>query len=163
MILSLVAAASDNNVIGKNNALPWRMPADMKFFRDVTMGHTVVMGRKTYESMMKPLAGRKNMVITRNEGYKAEGCIMVPSLIEVRQLCKDEGEVFIIGGAEIYNLSIEIADKIYLTRIHGHFEGDAYFPDIHADKWKETARRDFKADEKNPFDYSFIEYSRIKK
>src|SRR6185312_2401871 len=114
MILSLVAAASDNNVIGKNNALPWRMPADMKFFRDVTMGHTVVMGRKTYESMMKPLAGRKNMVITRNEGYKAEGCIMVPSLIEVRQLCKDEGEVFIIGGAEIYNLSIEIADKIYL-------------------------------------------------
>lgn len=162
MVISLVAAAADNNVIGKNNTLPWRMPADMKFFMNLTMGHTVVMGRKTYESMGRPLPKRKNVVITRNKDFKAEGCIVVSSLQEMKELCKEDGEVFIIGGAEIYKLSMKLADKIYLTRIHGDFEGDAHFPEIHADIWAETSKTGYLADEKNPYPYTFLVYSRIK-
>jgi dihydrofolate reductase len=163
MIISLVAAASDNNVIGKNNALPWRMPADMKFFKNLTMGHTVVMGRKTYESMGKPLPGRKNIIITRNKDFRAEGCTVVASFGEIMELCKEEGEIFIVGGSEIYRLILNKADKIYLTRIHGIFDGDAYFIDIHDNEWEETKKTDCPADEKNPYPYAFIEYSRRKK
>jgi dihydrofolate reductase len=163
MIISLVAAASDNNVIGKNNALPWRMPADMKFFKNLTMGHTVVMGRKTYESMGKPLPGRKNIIITRNSNYKAEGCVVVGSFAEVIEICKEEGEIFIVGGSEIYRQIINKADKIYLTRVHGIFDGDAYFADIHSDEWVESHKTDYEADEKNPYPYAFMEYLRRKK
>jgi dihydrofolate reductase len=163
MVVSLVAAASDNNVIGKNNALPWRMPADMKFFKNLTMGHTVIMGRKTFESMGKPLPGRKNVIITRNRGFKAQDCIVTDSISEALRLCNNEGEVFIVGGSEIYKQVIKNADKIYLTRIHGMFDGDAYFTDIHEDEWKESKRTEFAADEKNPYSYAFVEYVRIKK
>ncbi len=163
MIVSLVAAASDNNVIGKNNTLIWRMPADMKFFKNLTTGHTVVMGRKTYESMGKPLPGRKNIIITRNTAYKAEGCVVFSSFSAVLEYCKAENEVFVIGGAEIYHQLIHSADKIYLTRIHENFDGDAFFPDIAINEWDETLHTDFPADEKNPHTYSFIEYLRRKK
>ncbi len=162
MIVSLVAAASDNNVIGKNNALPWRMPADMKFFKNLTIGHTVIMGRKTFESMGKPLQGRINIVITRNKDFKAEGCIVTDSLSEALIKCREEDEVFVVGGAEIYKQAVKDADKIYLTRIHGEFEGDAYFIDIHENEWKESKRSEFPADEKNPYPYAFIELLRIK-
>ena len=160
MIVSLVAAASDNNVIGKNNTLPWRMPADMKFFKNLTMGHTVVMGRKTYESMGKPLQGRKNIVITRNNDFKAENCIVLGSFSEVLEYCKTEDEIFVIGGAQIYHQLIDKADKIYLTRIHGNFDGDAHFPVIDIKEWDETYQSHFQADEKNPYPYSFLEFSR---
>ncbi len=163
MIVSLVAAASENNVIGKNNTLPWRMPADMKFFKNLTINHTVVMGRKTYESMGKPLPGRKNIIITRNKDFKADGCIVLGSFPEVLEYCKTESEIFVIGGAEIYHQLISKADKIYLTRIHSKFEGDAYFPDIQANEWEETLRSSFTADEKNPYSYSFLEFLRRKK
>ena len=163
MIVSLVAAASDNNVIGKNNTLPWRLPADMKFFKNLTMGHTVIMGRKTFESMGKPLPGRKNVVITRNKEFKAEGCSIVSSIEDALNRCASENEVFIIGGAEIYRQSIKMADKIYLTRVHGYFDGDAFFPDIPADGWDETAHTDFAADEKNSYPYSFLIFFNRKK
>jgi dihydrofolate reductase len=163
MIVSLVSAASDNNVIGINNTLPWCMPADMRFFKNLTMGHTVVMGRKTYESMGKPLPGRKNVIITRNPDFKAKDCIVIDSFEKVYELCKEEGEVFVIGGAEIYRQIINKADKIYLTRIHGVFDGDAYFADIHEDEWEQSRISDFPADEKNPYSYAFVEYLRRKK
>ncbi|MGP8214354.1 MAG: dihydrofolate reductase [Bacteroidia bacterium] len=163
MIVSLVAAAAENNVIGKNNALPWRMPADMKFFKNLTMGHTVIMGRKTYESMGKPLPGRKNIIITRNKKFTAKDCIVLSSFSEISEHCKAESEIFVIGGAEIYQQFIHNADKIYLTRIHHNFTGDSYFPDIQADEWEQTGFSYFPKDEKNPYPYSFIEFSRRKK
>jgi dihydrofolate reductase len=162
MRISLVAAASDNNVIGKNGALPWKMPADMKFFKNLTTGHTVIMGRKTYESMGKPLAGRKNIVITRNKEFKAEGCIVLNSLDQAFEVLGSEAELFVIGGADIYNTVLFRADKIYLTRVHGTFDGDAYFPQITDSEWVEIKSSTFPADEKNPYPYTFIELARKK-
>lgn len=160
MIVSLVAAAAENNVIGRDNALIWRMPADMKFFKNLTTGHTVIMGRKTYESMGRPLPNRKNIIITRNKEYKAEGCDVFSSFSDVLWRFKSEKEIFVIGGAEIYRQFMNSADKIYLTRIHYSFVGDAFFPEITTSEWYEAKRQDFAADEKNPYPYSFIEFDR---
>lgn len=162
MIISLVAAAAENNVIGKDNALVWRLPADLKFFKNLTMGHTIIMGRKTYQSVGRPLPGRKNIIITRDPNFLAEGCIVLSSLSDAFKECKDEVEVFVVGGAEIYHQSMERADKIYLTRVHALFAGDTYFPEIHESEWKMVSKEDFMADEKNIYPYSFIQYSRIK-
>ncbi len=157
MIISLVAAASDNNVIGNKGQLPWKMPADMKFFKDLTMGHVVIMGRKTYESMGKPLPGRKNIVVTQNIFFKAEGCTVLGSLTEAFNAFTDEKEVFVIGGAQIYSQSLQKADKIYLTRIHCTVEGDAHFVKLPEKEWVETRHNNHPADNKNPYSYSFIE------
>lgn len=156
MIVSLVAAASDNNVIGKKGALPWKMPADMKFFKNLTMGHTVIMGRKTFESMGRPLPGRKNIVITRNKNFKAEGCTVLDSLTEAITMSTEENEAFIIGGAEIYREALPLANKIYLTRIHCVLEGDAFFMQLPEKEWVETSHENHPADEKNSYSYSFI-------
>lgn len=162
MIISLVAAAGNNNVIGSNNKLPWKMPADMKFFMNLTMKHTVIMGRKTFESFGKPLKDRKNIIISRNQNLSIPGCDVVYSLkyaiILAKTLAKEEDEVFIIGGAEIYRQAMPLANKIYLTRIKGDFEGDAYFPVIHSTEWKEISHIEQKADEKNPYPFAFLEY-----
>lgn len=160
MIISLVAAASDNNVIGNKGALPWRMPADMKFFKNLTMGHTVIMGRKTYESMGKPLPGRKNIVISRKKNFQADGCTVLDSLTEAFATFTDEKEVFVIGGAEIYRAALSKADKIYLTKVHCVVDGDAHFPQISDKEWVELSRLENQADEKNPFPYTFIELAR---
>lgn len=164
MIISLVAAASDNNVIGINNSLPWRMPADMKFFKNLTMGHVVIMGRKTFESMGgKPLAGRLNVIITRNKNFSTTvNYTVLDSLDEAFKAFNDEKEVFIIGGAEIFNQALPKADKIYLTRIHGIFKGDSYFPELIDREWIKLGVEDHPADEKNPYPYSFIELGRKK-
>jgi dihydrofolate reductase len=163
MIISLVAAASDNNVIGINNTLPWKMPADMKFFKNLTMGHTVIMGRKTFESMNnKPLSGRTNVVITRNKNFSTNGCTVLDSLTEAFNMFNDQKEVFIIGGSQIFNIAMPKADKIYLTRIHHAFNGDSYFPELPGKEWVELSREDYPADEKNPFSYSFIVLGRKK-
>jgi len=162
MIISLVAAASDNNVIGINGALPWRMPADMKFFKNLTLGHTVIMGRKTYESMGKPLPGRKNIIITRNNFFKADGCTVFNSLEQAFTMFADENEVFVIGGAEIYRLALPLANKIYLTKVHCVVEGDAHFVEPSEKEWVLIKQIDYLADEKNPFSYSFIELVRKK-
>lgn len=153
-----MVARSDNNVIGKENDLAWHMPADLKYFKKTTMGHHAIMGRKTFESMDKPLPGRTNIVITRNPDYRAEGCIVVSSLEEAVQLSQEQKQeqVFVLGGGEIYRLAMDLVDRIYLTEIHGEFEGDTFFPEINPTIWKETKREEHEADEKNPYSYAFV-------
>ncbi len=162
MIKSIIVAKAANNVIGNNNDLIWHMPHDMKHFRSTTMGHYIIMGRKTFEATKKPLPGRTSIVVTRNKDYKAEGCIIVNNIQDAFDLGKEnqQEEVFILGGGEIYKMSMDMADKIYLTEIKETFEGDTYFPEIDYGKWKETKREQYKADDKNPHDYAFVELIR---
>ncbi len=166
-MISIIVAVSENNVIGKDNTLIWHMPADMKFFKETTTGHCIITGRKNYESIpekFRPLPNRINIVITRQKDYDAPGTIIVGSVEEAIQKATETGdkEIFIIGGGEIFRQSLHLTDKIYFTRIHHSFEGDVFFPELSTTEWKEVNRRDFKADEKNKYDYSFIEYQRIK-
>ncbi|HOS49475.1 MAG TPA: dihydrofolate reductase [Bacteroidia bacterium] len=161
MILSLIAAMAKHNVIGNNNSLIWHLPADLKHFKSITSGHTVIMGRKTYESIGKALPNRRNIVITRSEDFTAEGCEIFYSLQDAVDACLNEEEVFIIGGAEIYNQSLHAADKLYITRIYQEFEGDAHFPDFSLSEWRLISYYRHHADEKNMFEYSFSEYERI--
>jgi len=160
MIVSIVVAISQNYAIGKDNKLLWYLPKDLKHFKEITTGHTVIMGRKTYESVGKPLPNRRNIIITRQR-VMIEGCEVVNSVEAALALCKDEAEVFIVGGAEIYRQALHLTDRIYLTIIHENFEGDTYFPEIKADLWKETERQDHEPDEKNLLPYSFITYERV--
>lgn len=158
MIISLVVAASENNVIGKNNQLLWHLPKDMKFFKNVTWGMPVVMGRKTFESMRsKPLNGRKNIVITRQPRWKAEGVSVVNSVDGAVALATElhYKEIFVIGGGEIYMITYERANKIYMTRVHAELEGDTYFPVIEKDDWKLVSNVDNPADEKHKYAFSF--------
>jgi dihydrofolate reductase len=160
MIISLIVAASENNVIGKNNQLLWRLPNDTKFFKNTTWGMPVIMGRKTFESLKnEPLPGRFNIVITRQKDWKpdnakAQVASTLQSAIELAEQtdCK---EVFVIGGGQIYAESISTADKIYMTRVHTVVDGDAYFPVINESEWKLDSNTDFPADEKNQYAYSF--------
>ena len=160
MIVSLIAAAAENNVIGKDNDLIWHLPEDLKHFKRTTSGHTVISGRKTYESYGKPLPKRKNIIITRDSNYEAEGCIVVHSLEEALELVKEEEEVFIIGGGEIYRQALPVADRIYLTRVHAKPEGDACFPEFSSENWEEKKRREFPADEKHDYAFTIIWYER---
>jgi dihydrofolate reductase len=159
MIKSIIVARADNNVIGKDNKLVWHMPNDLKHFKNTTMGHYIIMGRKTFESQKKPLPGRTSIIITRNKNYKAEGCYVVHSLEDAYQIGRehDQKEVFVLGGAEIYTVALKSVDKIILTEIKAEFEGDAFFSQIDPERWKEVKREDFDADEKNPYPYSFVE------
>src|SRR5476651_871439 len=141
MTLSIIVAISENNAIGKNNQLLWYLPADLKHFKDITSGHTVIMGRKTFDSVGKPLPRRRNIIITRQD-ISIEGCEVVKSIEAALELCKNEPEVFIVGGAEIYRQSMHLTDRIYLTIVHKEFDGDSYFPEIEPNEWTETARED---------------------
>jgi len=162
MIISVVAALGKNNEIGKGNELLCRLPADMKRFKALTSGHTVVMGRKTFESLPKgALPNRRNIIVSRNTGLAIEGAEVYSSLDRALLKCIDEAEVFIIGGAQIYALALPVADKLYITRIHAGFpEADAFFPVIDRDSWKETGRETFAADEKNPYSFSFVAFEK---
>ena len=160
MILSLIVAVSKNNVIGVDNRLLWHMPADLKHFKTTTMGSPVIMGRKTYESIGKPLPGRTNIVVTRNEDFEADGCTVANTLQEAVDLCEKEKEVFIIGGGEVYKQAIHTADRIYITRIDHLFEGDTHFPEINFSEWKLVKYEKHHADEKNQYEYSFAQYER---
>jgi dihydrofolate reductase len=162
MTLSLLLAAAENNVIGKDNKLPWHLPNDLKYFKNLTWGMPVIMGRKTYESFGKPLRGRRNIVITRNKDWKAEGVDMVNSIEEAIDLAKESAvkEIFIIGGGEIFKTILPKADRIYLTRIHHSFEGDAYFPEIKENEWQLVKERRSEADEKNAYAHSFQVWER---
>ena len=148
---------SKNRVIGNNNELIWKLSSDLKRFKELTTGYAVVMGRKTYESIGKPLPNRRNIIITRNLEYEVNGCEIVSSLEEALLLTNND--CFIIGGGEIYKQSLEIADKIYLTLVHKDFEGDTTFPEL-GKEWATIDTKDFDADEKNEYNYSFIEYDR---
>jgi dihydrofolate reductase len=160
MIVSQIAAMSENHVIGKDNQLLWHMPNDLKHFKNTTSGHTVIMGRKTFDSVGKPLPKRRNIVVTR-QAINIPGCEVAGSVEAALALCKDEGEVFIVGGAEIYKLSLRLTDRVYLTIIHQHFEGDSFFPELDENEWKEVSRDDRQPDEKNPLPYSFITFERL--
>jgi len=156
-MIIIIVATSKNRVIGNNNSLIWKLPADLKRFKQITTGSTVVMGRKTYESIGKPLPNRRNIIITRDTNYLVDNCEIVNSLEEALMLCNND--CFIIGGGEIYKQSIDIADKIYLTLVQEDFEGDTYFPEI-GKEWTKVSREDFEPDEKNAHKYSFINYEK---
>jgi len=159
-MLTIIAAVANNNALGKNNDLIWHLPADLKRFKEVTRGHHVIMGRKTFESLDKPLPNRTSIIITRNTDYVAEGCIVVNKLSEAIEAARPDENPFILGGAEIYKQAMEFADVLDLTFIHHEFEADAFFPEIDLLLWEETKRQDFKADEKNKYDYSFVQYKK---
>ena len=160
--VTLIAAASENNIIGKDNRLIWHLSDDLKHFKDFTKGHFVIMGRKTFESMPKALPNRTNVIITRKTDYKAENAIVVNSLDKALKVAENDSQPFIIGGGEIYKLSIEIADRIELTRVHTSIEGDTSFPEIDTEKWQEVKREKRLKDERNEYDFSFLRYEKIK-
>lgn len=160
MKISLVVAMAENRVIGSNNALPWRLSPDLKRFRRITMGHPIVMGRKTYESIGRPLDGRKNIVITRNPDFRPEGVTVAGSIDEALASANDD-EIMIIGGADIYEQTLPRADRIHLTLIHERFGGDVYFPEIDSDEWKETDREDVEPGADAAFGYSFVTLERV--
>ena len=163
MTISLVVAASENNAIGKNNQLIWHLPNDLKFFKNTTWGFPVIMGRKSFESVNKPLPGRTNIVITTNPDWKVETVIVVKNLKDAIQKAAETNskQIFIIGGGEIYKQSMDIADSIYITRVHADLEGDTFFPEIDKSKWKLTSNQDFEADEKHAYSYSFQIWEKI--
>lgn len=161
-MLSIIVAVAENNVIGKDNQLVWHLPRDMKHFKDTTVGHYIIMGRKTFESNGRPLPNRTNVVITRDKNYKAEGCIIVNSLEDAIKEAKGDPETFIIGGGVIYELAMPLVNRIYLTKIHQTFEGDTFFPKINMDEWAEVHRRDFEPDEKNKYPFSILILDRKK-
>jgi len=159
MIVSIVVAIAQNYAIGKDNKLLWHLPKDLKHFKEITSGGTIIMGRKTYDSVGRPLPNRRNIVITRQQ-IEITGCEVVNSLQAALDLCRDHQEVFIVGGAEIYKQAMPFTNRIYLTVVHQDFEGDTYFPEIKRDIWKETERADHEADEKNVLSFSFITLER---
>jgi len=162
--ISIVAAVADNYAIGKGNKLPWHLPADLKHFRELTTGHAVVMGKRTFESLPNgPLPNRRNVVLTSvmSEGVN-EGYFEADSLEDAFYLCEKEEKVFIVGGAAVYRQSLEIADSLYITWVHHEFSADIYFPEVDFSKWEEVSRQDMPADEKNPYPYSFVHYKRKK-
>ena len=164
MIISLVVAAANNNAIGKNNQLLWRLPNDMKYFKNVTWGMPVVMGRKTYESLGKPLAGRKNIILTKQGGWKVDGTVAVKSFDDALFLARemDVKEVMVIGGGEIYRSVFEKANRIHMTRVNAVFEdADTFFPEIDPSVWKLVSQKKYEADEKHKYNYSFQVWEKI--
>ena len=164
MIISLVVAAANNNAIGKENKLLWHMPNDMKYFKNVTWGMPVIMGRKTFEALGKPLAGRKNIILTKQNGWKTEGAVTVKSFEDAIFLGKemDVKEMMVIGGGEIYRSTIDKADRIHITRIDAEFEeADTFFPAIDPAKWKLVSQKNYEADAKNKYNYSFQVWERL--
>jgi len=164
--LAVIVAAAENGVIGRNNALPWHLPQDLRYFKRVTMGKPIVMGRKTFESIGRPLPGRTNIVITRNPDFAAEGVRVVGSLDEALRLAGDialiDGaqELVVIGGAGIYKAAIPRADRLYITEVHASVEGDAFLPEIDWAHWHEVGRERHAASGPNPYEYSFVVYHR---
>jgi dihydrofolate reductase len=154
-VVTIVVAISENNAIGKDNQLLWYLPADLKHFKEITTGGTIIMGRKTYDSIGKPLPNRRNIVITRKTDLEIAGVEVVNSLQEALSLCAQEKEVFIIGGAEIYKHALALTNRIYLTIVHQSYEADAFFPELAKNEWKEINQEYHEADEKNNVAYTF--------
>lgn len=165
MKISLIVAMARNRVIGKDNKMPWHLPEDLRYFKRVTLNKPVIMGRNTFESIGKPLPQRSNIIISRNAAYQVEGALVVNSLEQALQLAADihqqqqtqeDGELMIIGGAQIYAQALPLADRLYLTEVAAEPEGDAFFPAIERSQWQEVAREEHKACARNPYDYDFI-------
>lgn len=158
--ISIIVAMANNRIIGANNTMPWRCPEDLKYFKSLTMGHHMIMGRKTFDSIGKPLPGRVSVIVTRNRDLEIEGCVMAHSLDEAIRACKDDNEIFIVGGAELYALALPLVNKLYITEIQQDFDGDTYFPEFDKTKWRETAREERHQDAPQPLDYHFVTYLR---
>ena len=154
--ISLIWAMDENRLIGKENALPWHLPADMQWFRQQTMGKPILMGRKTFESIGKPLPGRVNIVMTRQQNVTIEGCHVVNSLADAQAALPDTEEIMVIGGAEIYAQALPVAGKLYYTRIHHAFDGDAWFPELNMDPWRMIHEEMHTADDNNKYNYTFM-------
>lgn len=161
MRVSLVVAASQNGVIGRDNDLPWRLPADRKHFRRTTLGKPVIMGRLTWESIGKPLDRRTNIVVTRDRHYSAPGCRVVHSFEAALAAAEPADEVMVVGGSQIYALALPLAERVYLTRVEAEVEGDTFFPDLPVTEWRETERREAPADDQNPHPLTFLTLDRI--
>jgi dihydrofolate reductase len=162
MRVSLVVAASDNGVIGRDNGLPWHLPADLRHFKHLTLGCPVLMGRRTHESIGRPLPGRLNLVLTRDTGYRTQGCRVVHDFAGARNAAGDAPELMVIGGEAVYREALPQADRIHLTRVHTRLEGDAHFPELDSGEWRETECILRPADAANPFDLSFVLLERVR-
>jgi dihydrofolate reductase len=162
-MISFIVAMDEAKAIGKNNQLPWHLPEDLKFFKQITMGHPIAMGRKTFESIGRPLPGRENIIITRNDAYKREGCTVFYSVADFIAYCQQKAEeVFVIGGAEIFQETFSYAERLYITHIHHEFSGDTFFPEFDEHNWELTSRSMGIKNEQNPYDYDFCLYVRKK-
>ncbi len=162
MKLAIIVATDQQGLIGENNDLPWRLSADLQYFRRVTMAKPLIMGRNTHESIGRPLPGRKNIIVTKNKSFHADGCTVVNSIDDALLACEDVDEVMVMGGASLYEQLLPIADKLYLTQVHASLAGDTWFPAWNKEEWSEISREDYQADGKNEYDYSFIVYEKIK-
>jgi dihydrofolate reductase len=158
--LSLIVAMDENRLIGSNNQLPWHLPADLAFFKRTTMGKPIIMGRKTFESIGRPLPGRRNIVVTRNPEFTAAGCDIAGDIDAALAICSADEEVMLIGGASLYEQAIKQTAVMYITRIHHSFSGDTWFPEFNESDWKLTERQDIAADDANQYAYSFVKYVR---
>lgn len=160
-MISFLVAMDENRVIGIDNQLPWHLPEDLKYFKKVTMGHPIAMGRKTHESIGRILPGRENIVITRQHNYQSEGCTVFYSIKDFISYCqKQNDEIFVIGGAEIFKETFAFADRLYITFIHQDFDGDTYFPEFDFSQWNLLSSNKGPKDDKNPYDYEFRIYER---
>lgn len=154
-MIVMIAAVAENNALGKDNELVWHLPNDFKRFKELTSGHYIIMGRKTFESFPKPLPNRTHIVITRQQNYQPDGCIVVNSIENAIKACPENETIYIIGGGEIYNQALAFSDTIEITKVHGEFEADAFFPEIKAEEW-ELVQSDFNAkDERHLYDYTY--------
>jgi len=161
-MIILIAAAAENNALGKGNQLLWHLPDDFKRFKNITTGHHIIMGRKTFESFPKPLPNRTHIVISRQKNYHPEGCIVVDSLEKALAAIPHGQDAYVIGGGEIYTLALPVSDKIELTKVHCSLEADAFFPQINPDEWKVTAEEYHPKDEKHQFDFTYVTLVRKK-
>ena len=167
MKLSLICALAQNGIIGRRNNLPWHLSEDLKYFKRTTMGKCIIMGRKTFESIGKPLPGRTNIIVTRNRDYDVENARIVDSLADAIDLAENiavidgSDEAFVIGGAELYKIALPLVDRMHLTLVHAEVEGDTWFPEFTAEDWEETSRLDFAASDNNTYAYSICVFDRI--
>ena len=155
MQLSIIVAMDINRVIGRGGVLPWHISSDLKNFKKITMGKPILMGRKTHDSIGKPLPGRENIILTNNKKYSAEGCTVKNTLDEVYSYCEEQLELVVMGGAILYSQTLDKADKLYITEVNASVNGDTFFPEYKSSQWREISRESFNADENNEFDYSF--------
>jgi dihydrofolate reductase len=161
MRISIIAAVASNGVIGWRNALPWHLPADLRYFKRLTLGHHLIMGRKTFESVGKGLPGRTTIVVTRSKRFSGKGIRCAASIEEAIDSVRKDEEVFIAGGAQVYEQTLALADRMYLTRIHQEFQGDTYFPDFDESQWTLASRQDHPSDDEHPYSFSFLVYEKV--
>ncbi|MBI3034899.1 type 3 dihydrofolate reductase [Candidatus Woesearchaeota archaeon] len=162
MIISLIVAMDENRAIGCRNKLPWNLPSELQYFREATKGKPVVMGRKTYESIGRPMPERLNIIITRDKNYTADGCIVVNSIQDAIKAAKGSHEIMVIGGSEIYRLFLPIANRLYVTKVHGKFEADTYFPEFNENEWLKSREKFVEKDNENKYSYTTLVLERKK-